>query len=443
MAFGLRQQGTFLSSVARFSPGGTKIGQRNDGIYHSAEGQNHARGAAGYVLIFDAEPKMPDIPIVIVGGGAAGLSTAGALRHAGLDAVVLDKDRQIGGTWARRYDRLHLHTIRPLSGLAHFPIPRHLPRYLSRNQLVAYLRDYARRFDLKIIGGCAARKVRMASDRPRPAWVVESDCGTWRCRVVVIATGHYGIPVVPDWPGRAEYRGPLIHSLEYRNGRAYAGKRVLVIGAGNSGTEIAADLAEHGAALVAISIRTPPPIVPRDPFGTPIQRSGLLLSRLPPWVGDRVAQIIPRLVFGNLARYGIDTPAWLPYSARHVPVIDVGFVAALKRGQVHVRPNVDHFTPTGVVYVDGRAEDFDAVIAATGFKTGLPELLDAPGTLDERGFPAYPSGQPTAQPGLYFMGYTQHLRGHLYEANRDSRRLAGIIKAYLQLTPRGDAPPAA
>jgi cation diffusion facilitator CzcD-associated flavoprotein CzcO len=374
---------------------------------------------------------MPEVQIVIVGGGAAGLSAAGALKHAGLDAVILNKDRQIGGTWARRYDRLHLHTIRPLSGLAHHPIPRGLPRYLARDQFVAYLNDYARHFGLKIIAGCAAHRVRVASDGQQPGWLVESDCGTWRCRAVVIATGHYNVPVLPDWPGRAIYGGSLIHSIDYRSGRSYVGQRVLVIGSGNSGTEIAADLVEHGAAFMAISIRTPPPIVPRDPFGMPVQRSGIMLSRLPPPIADRLGRLVARLTLGDLTRYGIAAPAWLPYSARHVPVIDVGFVKQLKRGRIQVRPNVAHFTPAGVVYVDGREEAFDGVIAATGFKTGLPDLLDAPGALDARGFPAFPSGRPTPHPGLFFMGYTEHLRGHLYEANRDSRRLAGIIKGYL------------
>jgi putative flavoprotein involved in K+ transport len=248
----------------------------------------------------------------------------------------------------------------------------------------------------------------------------------------VIATGHYNVPVIPDWPGRAAYGGSLIHSVDYRSGRGYAGQRVLVIGSGNSGAEIAADLVEHGAAFVAISIRTPPPIVPRDPFGTPVQRSGILLSRFPPRIADRLGRLVARLTLGDLTRHGLAAPAWLPYSSRRVPVIDVGFVEKVKRRRIHVRPNVARFTPAGVAYVDGREEAFDGVIAATGFKTGLADLLDAPGALDARGFPAFPSGRPTNQPGLYFMGYTEHLRGHLYEANRDSRRLAGIIKDYLQ-----------
>ena len=106
-----------------------------------------------------------------------------------------------------------------------------------------------------------------------PRWQVESACGTWRPLVVVLATGQYDIPQQPTWPAQDSYTGQLIHSADYRNARPYIGKRVLVIGIGNSGAEIAADLAEQGAAFVAIGIRTQPPIVPRDAFGMPAQRS--------------------------------------------------------------------------------------------------------------------------------------------------------------------------
>ena len=374
---------------------------------------------------------MADTTIVIAGGGAAGLSAAGALKQRGLDAIVLEKGRRVGDIWAQRYDRLRLHTV--FSSLAHYPIPRGYPKYPSKDQYAQYLRDYARHFGLNVIAGCRATNVRAAADEPCPTWLVESTCGTWRCRAVVIAMGQYGAPFVPDWPGRELYQGALTHSASYKNASSYEGKRALVVGIGNSGAEIAAELAERSAAFVAISIRTPPPIVPRDPFGMPVQRTGIILSLLPPRLADRLGRLTARLVLGDLTRYGLPEAAWWPYSAQSVPVIDVGFVREVKRGRIQIRPNVASLTRDGVVYVDGQAEVFDAVIAATGFETGLDQVVDVPGALDAQGFPSYPSGQPTSYPGLYFMGYTHSLRGHLFEANRDSRRLARLIKDYLTL----------
>jgi putative flavoprotein involved in K+ transport len=369
---------------------------------------------------------MPHTEIVIIGGGAAGLSAAGALRRRGRNPIVLEKQARVGDVWARRYDRLRLHTI--YSSLAHFPLPRHYSKYPSKDEYAAYLRSYARHFKLKLVAGCPVQRVRMDNDA---AWLVESACGVWRCRAVVVAVGQYGIPQIPSWPGRETYRGRLSHSVDYQSGRPYAGKRVLVVGIGNSGAEIATDLAEQGAAFVAISVRTPPPIVARDPFGMPAQRSSLVLGLLPPKLADRLARAITRLAIGDLTRYGMPAAAWWPYSASSVPVIDVGFVAALKRGQIHIRTAIKQLSETDAIFADGRAEPFDAVIAATGFRTGLEQLIDLPGALDARGEPAFPSGQPTAFPGLYFIGYTHSLRGHLFEANRASRRLAKTIGAYL------------
>ncbi len=374
---------------------------------------------------------MPESTVVIVGGGASGLSAAGALQRRGIKAVILEEDKELGGTWARRYDRLHLHTVRGFSGLAHFSIPRRYSKYLSREEFVSYLAEYAQHFDLRVETACPVRKVRLESDRP-VSWTAVTARGDWHCRVIVIATGQYRVPVVPDWNGREMYRGELVHSSSYRSALPYRGKRVLVVGAGNSGTEIAADLAEQGAAHVALSIRTPPPIVPRDPFGMPVQRTGILLSFLPSAVADRLARITSRLVLGDLTRHGLRTPDWMPYSARRVPVIDVGFVSALKQRRVQIRPALARLTDTAAVFDDDSAEPFDAIIAATGFSTGLEELLEAEGVLDEFSEPVDPSGQPTARPGMFFMGYIHSLRGHLFEANIASRRLARNVERYLQ-----------
>jgi putative flavoprotein involved in K+ transport len=371
---------------------------------------------------------MDVVDIIIVGGGAAGLSAAGALIRQGYSPLVIERTRRIGQVWEARYDRLHLHTR--YSSLAHYPLPKRTPPYPSKDLYAAYLRDYARHLGIRIVAGCAVRHVSPAAD-PTSGWLVVSDCGTWQCQVVVLAIGQYGKPVVPDWPGRTRYSGTLIHSSDYRNTAPFIGRRVLVVGAGNSGAEIATDLAAGGASWVGLSVRTQPPVVPRDPFGMPVQRTGILLSRFPPKLADGLARLVARVTLGDLRPYGLGPAAWGPYRTRRVPLIDVGLVAALKTGKVQIRPAVVDVTETGAQYLGGHIEPCDAIIAATGFRSPLPEVLDVPGALDDAGEPQFPSGTRTSHAGLYFMGYTHSLRGHLFEANRDSRRLASEIERYL------------
>jgi putative flavoprotein involved in K+ transport len=375
--------------------------------------------------------------VVIVGAGAAGLSSAGALSHRGIESMVLEQDVALGGTWTRRYDRLHLHTVRAFSGLAHFPIPATYPTYLSRDQVVAYLKEYANHFKLNVVTGASVVCVRRETGT-RDGWLVETagtefvaGHGTLRARVVVIATGQYREPIIPTWPGRDIYRGCLVHSAKYVNAAPFSGQRVLVVGAGNSGAEIATDLIDGGAAHVAISVRTPPPIVPRDPFGMPVQRTSIALSALPAAISNRFGAITARLTIGDLTRYGMRRAKFDPYTTKRVPLIDVGFVDALKRGRVIVRTALERLTETGAVFSDGAREPFDAVIAATGFSTGLESFISAGDVLDEHGEPRGTSGNPTSQPGLYFVGFVHTLRGHLFEANRASRRLARNVARYL------------
>jgi putative flavoprotein involved in K+ transport len=374
---------------------------------------------------------VPEATVIVVGAGASGLSAAAALQRRGIETVVLEQDESVGGSWARRYDRLHLHTVRGFSGLAYYPIPRRYPKYLSRDEFVAYLQEYAGHFGLRIVTGCPVRKIRAESKNPY-RWEVSTAGDAWHCSAVVIATGQYHSPIMPEWAQGESYVGELLHSSSYTNAAPYAGKRVLVVGPGNSGTEIASDLAEHGAAYVALSIRTPPPIVPRDPFGMPVQRTGILLSFLPVSIADRMGRLTTRLVLGDLESYGLPSAEWSPFSSRRVPVIDVGFVSALKRGLVHLRPALARLDASEAVYADGTREPFDVVIVATGFSTGLRELLDATDVLNDAGEPAATAGDPTTLPGLFFMGYVHSLRGHLFEANIASRRLAKNVQRYLR-----------
>jgi putative flavoprotein involved in K+ transport len=363
-----------------------------------------------------------------VGGGPAGLTTAGALARVGMAATILERGDRVGQSWEDRYDRLHLHTTRNYSGLAHFPIPHSYPKYLSKDQYATYLRDYAAHFKLQVVANTPVRRVRQGHSHSEKGWEVVTDAETWSARMVVIATGQYAVPIRPDWPGLIEYGGQMLHSFQYRSGRDFKDRRVLVVGAGNSGMEIAVDLVEGGAAEVAISLRSAPPIVPRDFLGTPAQMFGILMNSLPASIGDRVGQTFSRLALGNLQHYGLPAPAWRPFSSHRTPVIDVGFVPALKAGRIGLRPAVKAFTPKEVVFQNQQEESFDAVILATGFRSGLENLLEPEGLLDMNGNPQSLSGTASACPGLYFMGYFNSLRGFLYESNLASQHLAQEIR---------------
>ena len=294
---------------------------------------------------------MPDdVPVIFVGAGPAGLSTAGALARLGIRATVLERDAEVSARWAERYDRLRLHTIKRFSGLAHHPLPRGLPRYVAKDEFARYLRDYAARLGLDVRLDTDVSRIRRDGD----GWAVEAPAAAFRAPIVVIATGKYDAPVVPEWPGRETFHGSLVHSSAYRSGADYAGQDVLVAGFGNTGAEIAADLVESGANRVAVSVRTSPPIARRDVVGIPIQLLGMAASVLPPRAADRIASALRRVTIGDLSRYGLGPAEWGPFTARRPPIIDVGFLRQLRARRVEILPAVERLTEREVVFADGR-----------------------------------------------------------------------------------------
>jgi putative flavoprotein involved in K+ transport len=367
---------------------------------------------------------MPPTEIVIVGAGASGLAAAAALKKLGHEPVILERDSRVGERWASRYDRLHLHTIRRFSGLPYHDLPRERGRYVSKDAFAEYLRDYADRIGLDV-------RLRTDVRRVRPAWELETDGETYRARAVIVATGRYNEPFTPDWPGKDRYEGALLHSGDYRSGRAFAGQRVLVVGLGNTGAEIAADLVEQGAERVAVAVRTPPPVVRREILGVPVQLFGIALSPFPPGPVDRLATVLRRIGTGDLRSYGIGRAAWGPFTARRPAVIDVGFLEQLKARRIEVLGEVTGLTETGVRFANGDEVDFDAVIAATGFTRGLERVLDVHGALDERGDPIRAKDGSAAEPGLFFCGYTETIRGQLFEAKRQAPALAAAVSRHL------------
>ena len=368
--------------------------------------------------------------VAVLGAGASGLAAGAAMKRRGLDPLILERDERIGSSWARRYDRLHLHTARALSGLPYHPLQRDLPRYVPKDDYALYLAEYAQHHRLQVTLDRKIDKIRRVGDGP--GWSLEMHGGNLEVSAVVVATGKYAIPRLPSWPGTETFGGTIVHSADYRNGEPYAGMRVLVVGIGNSGAEIAADLIESGAARVAIAVRTSPPITSREILGIPVQLLGILLAPFPPKLVDRLGAALRRFSNGDLSVYGIGAEAWGPFAARRPPVIDDGFLAQLRSRKIDVLPDPSRLTERGVVFADGRTEEFDAVVAATGFTSGLDKLLDSREALDERAFPR--SSDPL--PGLFFIGYNETPRGALFEANRDARRLARRVELYLRRGPR-------
>jgi cation diffusion facilitator CzcD-associated flavoprotein CzcO len=326
--------------------------------------------------------------------------------------------------WERRYDGLHLHTVRRCSGLAHLPIPRAQGRYVSKDGYARYLREYVARLDVDVRTGSHVRAV-----SPRcGSWEIKSEEAAWFAPAVVVATGRHDQPVGDDLPGAGDYGGLLLHSAHYRSPDEFRGRSVLVVGLGNSGAEIAAELARDGVTKVAVAVRTPPPITQREVLGLPVQLFGIVLARFPGRPVDRVGAALRRVRIGDLRKYGLDPPAWEPFTAKRPPVIDAGFLRELKLGRIEVRRAVVRLTPTGAEFADGTSGTFDVVIAATGFRTALPRLLDLPDLLDDFGCP----GNGRQYPGLYSIGYRDSVRGALFEINRNSRSLARSISSYLE-----------
>lgn len=259
-------------------------------------------------------------------------------------------------------------------------------------------------------------------------WETRTEAGEYRSKNVVVATGYTRTPVRPDWPGLASFAGRVLHSSEYQSGAAFAGQRVLVVGFGNSGGEIAIDLAEHGA-RPALSVRSPVNVVPRDFLGLPILAWGLVLSLLPVKLADAVGRLVCRICFGKLDALGLRPLPYGPMTQirRHgrIPLLDIGTMARIRRREIEVLPGVESFDAAGARFAGGAQRPLDAVVLATGYRPALSAFLDAPDAIDERGLPRA-SGAETA-PGLYFCGFHVAPTGMLREIAREARRIARAI----------------
>ncbi|MER6097875.1 NAD(P)/FAD-dependent oxidoreductase [Streptomyces sp. NPDC001728] len=367
-------------------------------------------------------------PVYVIGGGPGGLAVAASLRERGVRAVVLEKSDAVGASWRTHYDRLRLHTTRRLSALPGLRIPRSFGRWVARADVVRYLEKYAEKHELEVVTGVEVLRV----DRAGGDWILHATGGRrLTASAVVVATGHNHTPILPEWPGLTAYEGELSHARTYRNPEPYAGKDVLVVGIGNTGAEIAADLAGGGAKRVRLAVRTVPHLVRRTTAGWPAQRSGILVRRLPVALVDLLGGLVARFASPDLRAYGLPRPdTGLATRQREgaIPVQDVGLIAAVRAGQVEIVAAVEDLDGPDVVLADGTRITPEAVIAATGYRRALEPLLGHLDVLDDRGRPlAHGARCPREAPGLYFTGFTNPISGMFRELGIDAEKIARRI----------------
>jgi cation diffusion facilitator CzcD-associated flavoprotein CzcO len=368
---------------------------------------------------------------IIVGAGPAGLACAVTMRAAGLDVAVLEKADNVGSVWRRHYDRLHLHTDRNRSGLPGMAMPRTFPTYPSRERMVEYLESYAARFDVRPVFNATVSRIR----RDGTQWRADAGQVSISAPVAVVATGIADAPYRPSWPGSETYQGLVVHSSEYRNPAPYLGKRALVVGFGNSGGEIALDLANAGVD-VALSVRGPVQVLPRDLLGFPILAWAILYRRLPARLVDIINAPILRLAVGRIENLGLRRAAKGPRQMveedGRVPLIDIGTLDKIRDGSITVYGGIDRLTSDGAIFADGRSQQFDPIILATGFRPDLRRLMpEVEGVFDRYGRPLV-TGRATNAPGLYFCGQITSPTGQLREIGLEAQRIADDAKRFMR-----------
>jgi cation diffusion facilitator CzcD-associated flavoprotein CzcO len=365
--------------------------------------------------------------VVVVGAGPAGLAVGACLRKAGLDFIILEKESQVGSSWRRHYERLHLHTVKQYSSLPHLPFPKDYPRYVPRNQVIEYLDAYAGHFNLQPRFGEAVRSIHKDGND----WIVDSTSLSIRAPFVVLASGYNAEPIQASFAGMEKFKGKIVHASDYANGKPYAGQSVLVIGMGNTGAEIALDLAEHGA-HPTISLRDGVHIVPRDLFGIPVQMVAMVSGKLPLGANDRIFPIVLDFVFGDLTKFGLKRPKeGLMQQIRtraRIPVLDVGTVRKITEGAIKIAPGITEITEDGAVFADGSKRLFDVIIIAIGYRPNYQSFFSA----DD--FKSIDGGAPPGNAGVYLVGLRNSATGLLRDISAGAIQTADdIVRRQLRL----------
>lgn len=320
---------------------------------------------------------MSPLRVAVIGAGAAGLATTKALLDIGADVVAYERGEHPGGLWVRgngdspAYDSLHLNTSKGRTEFADAPMPKEWPDYPAADRMAEYLGDYADRFGLRphISFGTTVTSVERADGG---GWRVTTDRGDATVDAVVVANGHNWDPRWPDPATPGTFDGEQVHAHDYRSSEAFRDRRVLVVGMGNSAMDIAVDASHVSAGPVLLSARRGVHIVPKYLFGRPADTTGGALAVLPWRVRQLVAETLLKVAVGRPEGYGLPAPAGGLF--QNHPTISDTILHRLTHGEVEPRPGIERFDGSQVVFTDGRTDEVDTVVWATGYRVSIPFL---------------------------------------------------------------------
>ena len=334
------------------------------------------------------------LDVAVVGAGPAGLCLARRLADTDADFRVFERAADVGGIWdidapgSPMYESAHFISSKTLSGFPDFPMPEDYPDYPNHRQILVYIRSYADRFDLRRHVEFNTGVLHAALDEDG-RWRLDLGAGRQAsCRYLVCANGVTWEPNLITWPGA--FDGEIRHSVTYRSADEFAGKRVLVVGAGNSGVDIACDAA-FAADQAFLSVRRGYHFIPKHLFGKPSDVFAHNGPHLPHWIEVRAFSVMLRMLNGDLTRLGLPKPDHRVFESH--PLMNTQILHYLGHGDCIAKADVASFDGPEVVFTDGTREQIDLVITATGYHHASPYLDD--GVLEMKG------GRPDLYLGMF------------------------------------------
>ncbi len=392
----------------------------------------------------------PDRRVAVIGAGAAGLAATKALRDAGVDVVTYEKGDRPGGLWARdnasglspAYASLHLNTSKGRTQFADFPMPGEWTDYPSADLMAGYLADYASAFGLTehIRFHTTVTRVERrddGGDGEGGGWSVTTEDGERaRYDAVVVANGHNWDPRPPDPAYPGTFTGSQMHAHDYRTAEVFAGRRVLVVGMGNSAMDIAVDASYVARGPVLLSARRGVHIVPKYLFGRPSDATGAVLAALPWRIRQRIAQTMLRLAVGPPQRYGLPAPSGGLF--QNHPTISDTILHRLTHGEVVARPGIDRLDGDHVVFADGTRDPVDVIVWATGYRVTIPFLSSRWIGDDPEQLPLYKRVFHLDDPSLAFVGLMQSTGAALPVLEAQAKLAAAYYSGAYALPPAAE-----